>query len=132
MLANALPDIQYNPNANSDLINVTTYHITSRLEYLAFVKRISSIVGANCNAMTENNNIVFNLYKTKSIRHYIKENNIRISIANNPRDMFDRILKKKEDFQVEIYMFPWEKCYKIIIDYSIERRTILVRNFIYG
>lgn len=96
--------------------------------YIEFQNMIKSFLGADCWAMTVDNELIFNSYldNSKAIRSFIEEDLIRDKILKNPHEnLLVYLHRRKKNAQIRIYMF-YEDSWTINIDYIYSEKKFYI------
>lgn len=120
---NSLPKIEYYEKHRP-----RTYYIDDEKHYADFQEEIQTYVGADCHAITFDDEILYNSYTEKSIRERLEDDLIRDKIISNPHALFVNLFKKGANAKVVLYMFgkyPWF----VAIYYNAERNLIDVEYY---
>jgi hypothetical protein len=100
-----LPKIEY-----KEIQKSKTYLAYDDYDYNEFKKEFVEWVTASCNAITFDDEIIYNTYKNMSIRESIQEEIIRNMIIDDPHSLLINIFKKNTNSRIIIYLFgenPW-------------------------
>lgn len=90
------------------------YNTTDREKLVNLIK---DLIGADCWAVTFDDEILFNEYVNKSIREKIEDQNIRDSITDNVhRNLLVHSVRKYANSKIVIYMFG-QNSWTVTIDY---------------
>lgn len=110
-----LPKVEYPYEPEANMVNGVqkVYEAEDKNTYEAFQNMIKKFVGADCWAMTVNDEVIFDSYldNSKSIRSFIEEDVIRDKIFNNPHEtLLVYLHRRNANARIRIYMFysePW-------------------------
>ena len=108
----SLPILSYKPTKINDDIK-STYNMNDLYEM------IKEYVGADCWAMTVNDEILWNSYNENSMtfKDLILESSIRSIVIDNPHTLFCKIFHRRTPAKIVIYMFGSDS-WGIIINYD--------------
>jgi len=118
-----------------DKLNISTYFIDDDNEYEMLCNFVKTYVGADCRALTINDEIIFNSYnELTNFKDQIHEDILRDQIIRNPhRSLFcsiHRVIKDKETRElvrkngvIRIYMMEEPHLQIIEIHFDSERMT---------
>jgi len=98
-----LPKIEYN-----DLEHLRTYSL--KRCYGEFCADFKAFVSGDCDAITVDDEILFNNYEPKSLRDSILDDMFRQNIIDNPHNLLVRIIDQKKNAHMILYMCgntPW-------------------------
>jgi hypothetical protein len=108
-----------------DELNISTYFIDDDNEYEMLCNFVKTYVGADCRALTINDEIIFNSYnELTNFKDQIHEDIIRDQIIRNPhRCLFCSIHRGIKNGVIRIYMMEEPYLQIIEIHFDSERMT---------
>lgn len=120
-----LPEIEYIEKAPSK-----TYYVAGRsASYSEFCKEFTEIVGADCHAITIDDEIIYNSYKPTSVRARLLDGIVRSSIIEYPHTLFVNIFRKGQDARVVVYMFSVDCPWFVVVKYTANQETLTVEYY---
>jgi len=94
--------------------------------YEQLEKLIQTFVGADCWAVTVNNQVLFNSYYKKNIRNYILDDMVRDRIIENPHaNLLVYLFRRKVDTRIRLYMFGGHT-WTVNIDFKAKQKVFQV------
>jgi len=122
---NCLPKIESTAVATSS----KKYVATDSEQYAIFKKNLVKFISADCWAIVVNDEILYNLYKDKSVKENIQDTLFRNLMINDLDSVFRNAFCKEKDLHMIIYMF-YESSEFLVCKYTFVTNTLTLDHMV--